>query len=272
VKTVFEMSDERRERFLRIAHEVPCTNSIRPQRFIKLLDTNNGLVSGLHRFGLDEHGLERRNPLIVALGDSVTAGQFEGLFNFGDMADLWQRVQSGEPLQIYDLHQVYHEQFRMLLADKYGDTCLSVINAGIGGDNMRSMLRRVYRDVVRHQPDLAIVAGTLNWSPALGTLDDFRDALAGVVQAIKANTEADIILLTPNAISDVLQDDLLPERVEIVRAVAEAERVSLVDAYKLWCELTTDQAELRECLANHINHPTAAGHRVYALALMQLFE
>ena len=37
---------------------------------------NTGMTGGL--FGLtDEEGLERKNPVIAALGDSVTAGHFE---------------------------------------------------------------------------------------------------------------------------------------------------------------------------------------------------
>ena len=39
---------------------------------------NTGMTGGL--FGLtDEEGLERKNPVIAALGDSVTAGHFESL-------------------------------------------------------------------------------------------------------------------------------------------------------------------------------------------------
>ncbi len=272
MQTQFEMPADKQARLLQIAAEVPCTNGIKPERFMRLMQTNNALVAPLHLYGLDEHGLERRNPIIVAFGDSVTAGQFEIMFDPNDPAGLTAMIREGVPLQIADLAAVYHEQFRMLLAEKYGHTAVSVINAGIGGDNILSMHRRVYRDVIQHRPDLVIIAGTLNWSDQLGTPDDFGAALRHIVQAVKANTEADIVLLTPNPMSDVLPDNGLDARVQVVRDVAEAEGVSLVDAYKLWRIFTTDRAELRECLANHINHPTAAGHRVYALALMQLFQ
>ena len=60
--------------------------------------------------------------------------------------------------------------------------------------------------------------------------------------------------------------------VDIVCDVAQREQVSLVDAYRLWSEFTTDGDELKKCLSNGINHPTAAGHKVFALALMQLFQ
>ncbi len=270
--TRFEMPADKQARLLQIAAETPCTNGIKPERFMRLMQTNNALVAPLHLYGLDEHGLERRNPIIVAFGDSVTAGQFEALFDATDLDTMLEKIKDGLPLQIADLAAVYHEQFRMLLAEKYGHTAVSVINAGIGGDNILSMHRRVYRDVIQHRPDLVIIAGTLNWSDELGTPDDFGAALRHIVQAVKANTEADIILLTPNPISDLLPDNSLDARVQMVRDIAGEEGVSLVDAYKLWGIFTTDRAELRECLANHINHPTAAGHRVYALALMQLFE
>ena len=181
-------------------------------------------------------------------------------------------LKEGLPLQIADLDAVYHEQFRMMLAEKYGHTAVSVINAGIGGDTIIGMHRRVYRDVIQHQPDLVLISGTLNWSEETGTLDTFRDTLRNVVQAIRANTNADIIMLTPNPISDLLPDGLLDARVQIVRDVAGEAQVSLVDVYKLWGVFTTDRMELRECMANHLNHPTAVGHRVYALALMQLFQ
>lgn len=272
MKTTYEMSAEQQGRFLTIARETPCTNGIRPERFLKLLETNTGLVGSLTRYGLDEHGLERKNPVIVALGDSVTAGHFENLFNVEDFSDVPEKIAKGEPLEIVDPRAVYHEQFRLLLAEKFPAPSVSVINAGIAGDHILSMRKRVYRDVIRYQPDLVIVNGSLNWGAQLGTLDDFRQGLAGVVQAIKENTGAEIILLTPNAISDLLPDPLLDARVECIRALAQQEQVSLVDVYKLWYAFSDNRADFRGMMTNGRNHPTAVGHTVYALALMQLFE
>ncbi len=44
-----------------------------------------------------------------------------------------------------------------------------------------------------------------------------------------------------------------------------------VDVYRLWQEFSADPAEIAACLANGLNHPTAAGHQACALALMQVF-
>jgi acyl-CoA thioesterase I len=271
MNTTSEMSAQQQERFLTIARETPCTNGIRPERFIRLLETNTGLVAPLTRYGLDEHGLERKNPVIVALGDSVTAGHFENLFNVEDFSDVPEMIARGDLLEIVDPRAVYHEQFRLLLAEQFPAPSVSVINAGIAGDHILSMRRRVYRDVVRYQPDLVIINGSLNWGEALGTLEDFRQGLAGVVQAVKENTVAEIILLTPNAISDLLPDALLDARVECIRALAQQEQVSLVDVYRLWNAFSSDRRDFRALMTNGRNHPSKVGHTVYALALMQLF-
>ncbi|MBN1372700.1 MAG: SGNH/GDSL hydrolase family protein [Anaerolineaceae bacterium] len=271
MKTTYEMTPTRQERLLRIARETPCTNGRRPETFIRLLQTNTGLIGALTRSGLDEHGLERKNPLIVALGDSVTAGHFENLFPLDNWHKAGEMIARGEPLEIVDLRQVYHEQFRLLLAEKFGVTSLSVINAGIAGDSILGMYRRVYRDVIRYQPDLVILNGSLNWGDFLGAPEDFRRGLAATVQAIKANTQAEIILLTPNPIAEPAANAQLAGRVENIRALAGEEQVALVDVYRLWQEFSADMAEVAACLANGLNHPTAVGHQVYALALMQLF-
>ena len=272
MKTKVEMPIEKKRKFLKIAREVPCTNGIKPERFIKIMKTNTGIVDSLTKYGLDKQGMELRNPLIVAFGDSVTAGQFESLYPIKELIKFIEKGESiEEPINIRDLNKVYHEQFRMMLAKKYEATSVSVINSGIGGDSMTGMKERVYRDVINHDPDLVIINGTLNWTEQHGTLEDFQAKLENIIQAIKKNCESDIICLTPNAISNLIPDELLEKRVDIVRDVAQKKQVSLVDVYKLWSAFTTNRGELEECLANEINHPTAAGHKVYALALMQLF-
>ena len=40
MKTKIEMPEEKKKRFLKIAREIPCTNGIRPERFIKVLKTD----------------------------------------------------------------------------------------------------------------------------------------------------------------------------------------------------------------------------------------
>ncbi len=79
MKTTYRIPAPYAQQFLQLADAYVCHSPARPQRFIEKMKRNRGAVSGLTNLGLDENGLERKNPVIVALGDSVTAGHFESL-------------------------------------------------------------------------------------------------------------------------------------------------------------------------------------------------
>ena len=64
---------------LKLADSFACESPARPECFMEKMKRNRGAVAGFTQKGLDENGLERQNPVIVALGDSVTAGHFETL-------------------------------------------------------------------------------------------------------------------------------------------------------------------------------------------------
>ena len=111
---------------------------------------NTGFVGGLTKYGQDRAGLERRNPLIVALGDSVTAGHFEMLVR--DPADLPAFIKAGKAVEAVDERESYPERFRERLSDRYLATSVSVINSGIAGDTILGMEARLTRDVISHNP------------------------------------------------------------------------------------------------------------------------
>ncbi len=103
----------------------------------------------------------------------MTAGHFESLLpkEPDKLSIFWETaekmVASGKampPIEITDSRESYLEKFRSLLIEKYELTSVSTINAGIAGDNLIQMSARAYRDVIRYQPDLVILNGSLNWS------------------------------------------------------------------------------------------------------------
>lgn len=104
----------------------------------------------------DKH-IDLRNPLIVIMGDSVSASYFE----------------QNEVICAHNLPDSYSEKFKWLLLEKYPETILNMINSSLAGDNIGSMLKRVQRDLIDHQPDLVILNASLNWSIHRGTLEQF---------------------------------------------------------------------------------------------------
>lgn len=277
LKTVYEMSDETKEAFIRFAKERSRYNDVIPQQFIKKMKTNTGSISDLTTFGKDENGLERKNPLIVALGDSVTAGHFEWNLSSNEKMRLFQEgnIDFSKPLEVHDAREAYHEKFRKKLIDLFELTSVSVINAGIAGDTIYGMAARLERDVLRYDPDLVLINGSLNWPEESGSIANFEQILQDMVQKVKIHTDSDIILMTPNlALPNPLSsgNSMLVERVKMIRQVAMLEQVCLVDTYAVWEEFVNQGYNLKEMFANGINHPTPAGHEVYAIELMKLFH
>lgn len=157
MKTTYRIKQPYCDLFLQCARETPCQSPARPERFLRKMAMNQGILGVLSGFGLDSQGLERKNPVIVALGDSVTAGHFERLPSQGDPAqvmeattrrmELTERLGAqgveeafakGElpalpPVEIADARESYLEKFRELLLDQFELTSVSTINAGIAG-------------------------------------------------------------------------------------------------------------------------------------------
>lgn len=299
MKTTYRIKQPYCDLFLQCARETPCQSPARPERFLRKMAMNQGILGVLSGFGLDSQGLERKNPVIVALGDSVTAGHFERLPSQGDPAqvmeattrrmELTERLGAqgveeafakGElpalpPVEIADGRESYLEKFRELLLDQFELTSVSTINAGIAGDHLLSMIARADRDVVRYQPDLVLINGVLNWGLNLGTTAQYKEHLRGLVRKLQQETEADIVLVTPNG--DLPnppppQGEGTPDRVEAVRQVAWEEGVCLADTYAVWERARELGCPWEELLCNGVNHPSAEGHLVYAITLMKLCQ
>ncbi len=279
MKTNFQTPEKYAQAAIKLSRELCAVGDVRPEHFKKVMKENRGGINAFSPYGPTKDGLERKNPVIVALGDSVTAGHFE--FN-GDPLELYAKLEAGllneeQSVEVTDARVCYLEQFRGMLIDKYEQTSVSTINSGIAGDTIYGMLKRVYRDVVRYQPDLVIINGSLNWNDENGTNEDYENALLKVITIIKEETKADIVLLTPNMeirppFFPVPEKSTLKERVEVMRKLADKEKVCLADAYKVWEVYESEGYPVSELLANKSNHPSVTGHTMYAEILMQLIK
>ena len=300
MKTSFRIRQPYADLFQRCAEAYVCRSPARPERFMEKMRRNTGMAGGM--FGLtDENGLERKNPVIVALGDSVTAGHFESTMTpalAAKLANGFAKLQSGtsaeeafagllvdgrmEPIEIFDARESYVEKFRAMLIDKYELTSVSVINSGIAGDMLPSMAERAERDVIRYDPDLILINGSLNWNDAvLGDASQYKAMLRDLVRRFKAETQADIILLTPNgdlpntmfsAPGQGVPEPTTAPRAEAIRELASEEHVCLADVRAVWDAAREAGCPWEELLANKINHPSVEGHEVYAKVLMKLFD
>lgn len=275
--TQYESPEEFSNALLQIVDHTRCINEVRPLSFIEKMKHNRGVARTVSLFGETEDGMEAGNPLIVALGDSVTAGHFESLYDLDTIVQwMEQRTLAYEkPVEVTDARVCYLEQFRLMLIDKYEYTSVSAINAGIAGDTISGMQKRLYRDVIRHQPDLLLINASLNWDLSCGNTADYARVFRQVIRTLKNEIIGDIVLMTPNMdrlgrFDNPLSD--LHSRVEVIRDVAQEESLCMVDVFKLWEIYEAAGYPIEPLLANGLNHPSVVGHTVYARALMQLMD
>jgi lysophospholipase L1-like esterase len=169
---------------------------------------------------------------------------------------------------VIDTINVYHEKFRMNLAEKY-NAPVNMINSGIGGDTVIHMLQRLDRDVLRYLPHLVLINASLN-GPA-GNLAVYEKHLRAIIDEILDKTEAEIILMTPNMMTKSWMHDL-EDRVEIIKKVGVEKHLSVADVYAIWKEIEASGIDINILLSNRINHPVIVGHEICSIELMKLFE
>lgn len=191
----------------------------------------------------------------VALGDSVTAGWLEH--------------------GILDSDAAYPALFRRRLASLYPYAMISVMNAGLGGENAAGAALRLERDVIRHDPHLVTICLGLNDARAgAAGLEAFRQNLQSLIERLQAETAADVLLITPNTRGDCLQEDgTVTEYVRVIRAIAREKSVGLADVHALYQgALRSGISDPAALLSNRISHPTREGHHIFANALMAFFQ
>ena len=219
-------------------------------------------------------------PVTMAfLGDSVTHGCFE-------------IYQSG-PREIeaeYRPSRAYHQLLKEMIESVFPACPVSVINAGVGGDSAKGGLKRLERDVISFQPDLAVVCFGLN--DACGgkeKIGEYTQAMKGIFDLLR-RADIEAVCLTPNMMGTrLLEEDTNPLIREVIssiirrqndgtmemymdalRGLCRKENVPLCDCYARWKKLSALGADVTRLLANHVNHPNEAMHGLFARALFDM--
>ncbi|MBS0205449.1 MAG: SGNH/GDSL hydrolase family protein [Planctomycetes bacterium] len=180
---------------------------------------------------------------IVFLGDSITQG--------GDSHD-----------------KGYVRIIRKALTEKHPDLKLEVIGAGISGNKVPDLQRRLERDVIARKPTLVVIYIGINdvWhgekDPARGTMPDaFKEGLKDVVGKCQTAGAA-VVLCTPTVIGEKTDgqnglDEKLDAYSDITRGLAKELKLPLCDLRKAFVDYLAEH--------NKENHPKGilTGDRVH---------
>jgi lysophospholipase L1-like esterase len=169
------------------------------------------------------------------------------------------------------------------LQKKYGQNAPEVIGAGVSGNKVTDLEKRIDRDVLSKKPTLVVIYIGINdvWHYALPGLKgtpkgEFESGLKDLIGKIQ-NVGARVVLCTPSVIGEKYdgtnpQDSMLEEYSAISRHVAKETGSQLCDLRKAFIEYlkqhNTDNVE-KGILTRDRVHLTDEGNRFVARQMLE---
>ncbi|QEL15352.1 SGNH/GDSL hydrolase family protein [Limnoglobus roseus] len=172
------------------------------------------------------------------------------------------------------------------LAEKHKDLGIEVIGAGIGGNKVPDLQKRLEKDVLAKKPTLVVIYIGINdvWhgekDPAKGTSKEkFEAGLKEIIGKIK-DAGARVVLCTPSVIGEKKAganklDKQLDEYSEISRKVAKETGSTLCDLRKAFTEhlekANKDDAESKVLTSDRV-HLNDAGNKFVADTILATID
>lgn len=218
-------------------------------------------------------------PVIAFLGDSVTQGCFEIYMTGEDSLET-----------VFDAEHGYHSYLAKILRTLYPSAPVTVVNAGISGDNARHGYERLQKDVLRFSPDLVVVSFGLNDATLGGKekIEDYKTALRNIFTDVK-KAGSEVIFLTENMMNTYIKHDMTSELFrDVAKQTMECENSDTLktyfdaakevaaecgavvcDVYSKWRTLSANGVDTTALLSNDINHPTREMNKLFAYSLIE---
>lgn len=221
----------------------------------------------------------QKTPTIAFLGDSVTQGCFEVYWKNEDQCEA-----------VFDQNHAYHKYVAQILATLYPSVPVTIINAGISGSRTGHAVDRLHRDVISHQPDLAVVCFGLNdvCSGEKG-IDIYGANLEAIFTELQKHN-IEVVFMTPNMMNTYVDYNIDPSFKDFAETTATAQNsgmmdnymnrakevcekcgVVVCDCYAKWKTLQENGADVTALLSNKINHPSREMNWLFAYSLVETF-
>ena len=184
--------------------------------------------------------------LVVALGSSSTQG-------YGASAP-----ENAYPAQLADL-----------LQSRFPGSAITVVNKGVGGDNIENMLDRLPVDVLALKPQLVIWQTGTNDAIKSLPPERFRAALLNGLRALQVKS-IDTILMTPQYAPKFTAASDYDIYLDVMREAAAQQKVPLFRRFGLSRRWATEQrfADIPFVAPDGL-HPTDASYRCTAVLLTE---
>lgn len=174
----------------------------------------------------------------------------------------------------------YPERFASAMRARYPDAPIAVLNKAVGGESSVGGLKRLQHDVIALRPDLVTIAYGMNdqnrqpdGSNAV-PVETFKRHLAEMAAGIQAQTDADILLVTPCLPNPrwMFASSNAAAYAEAIRSVGVELSLPVADVQQAWLEELAAGKSHESLLLNNLNHPNDYGHGVYAAVLARFLD
>jgi lysophospholipase L1-like esterase len=217
-------------------------------------------VSTIHSWAADGPAPLKKGDRIILLGDSITQG--------GGGA------------------KGYVTLIKKAMAEKHKDLGIEVINAGVSGNKVPDLIRRLQKDVIDKKPTLVVIYIGINdvWhgekDPKKGTSrDKFEEGLKEIIIKLQA-ADARVILCTPSVIGEKTDgknslDAKLEQYSDTTRGLSKEYNVTLIDLRKAFVEYlkenNKDEKEKGVLTTDRV-HLNDAGNKLVAETMLKVID
>lgn len=125
----------------------------------------------------------------------------------------------------HDMGEGYPKYASAMIEDTFSDVDFEFVNLGIGGNRTENLVERLYDDFVNVQPDIVSILIGINdvWhrhSHGIETTDEqFEANYRKVLTALKEQTNAKIMIISPFLLSASDKENFRPELDSIIQIV-----------------------------------------------------
>ncbi len=183
---------------------------------------------------------------IAAIGDSLTSG--------------WMARKG------------YLDFLQEMLQAQYPDSRFSIFGSGVPGDTADFGLYRVQADVLDQEPDCVFIQYAINDAGYGFTVSQFRGNIQGIIEKIRKAGDADIILVTSGHLGDHGENDFVEEYYRQLEELGDTYGLPVARVHAYWKEKIDAGVDFRSLVQYDLVHPTVAGYRLMAEAIMKLFS
>lgn len=144
---------------------------------------------------------------------------------------------------------------------------LTIINAGVSGDDTSLMLKRLDQEVINNQPDLIVFSSGINDAVNLSN-DQFSNNFEKIIEKLKKETDSKIIFRTSNPAKDITINDKLQNKINPrAKELAEKYDIGYVDLYSYFESTTGDKVD--EYMKDGY-HPNEKGQKLISDFLLKV--